>query len=388
MPSSLPHLVDVLIAPDAAAGGTGPLSLGLLADDGAVTWGDVTLPLSVDRPAAVASALRLRERITPALSGQRPESLRDLSGRVRSAIGEEGALGGALLVAAQEAWLEAVRASDDAVGRLRREYAFPDGDAQPATPVACFLEISDHAATAERVDRMLALRPAGLGYRLTGGSVAEAIGENAEHLQHFVRELGRRAETLATGERYRPSVYLGLNGALGQLAGDPVRHIGKVLGNVVGLQTAAGERQLILEEPFLLDDVLGQAANLHRLRDFIRRTPDSLKRAAPTLLAARAPASPDDVQVYGDTDAAHVLVTDLPGDIDAALTSLSRTADKLASYWRLPAGATPRQAALAVFLACVTRSAAVLVSCDADTTTLPPFVLRLLAEQKPLPGSK
>ncbi len=218
--------------------------------------------------------------------------------------------------------------------------------------------------------------------------MAEAIGENAEHLQHFVRELGRRAETLATGERYRPSVYLGLNGALGQLAGDPVRHIGKVLGNVVGLQTAAGERQLILEEPFLLDDVLGQAANLHRLRDFIRRTPDSLKRAAPTLLAARAPASPDDVQVYGDTDAAHVLVTDLPGDIDAALTSLSRTADKLASYWRLPAGATPRQAALAVFLACVTRSAAVLVSCDADTTTLPPFVLRLLAEQKPLPGSK
>ncbi len=384
MISGFPQIVDVLIAPDVATGGTGPLSLGLLAGDGAVYWGDVTLPAGVDRSTALASALRLRERITPALSGQRPESLHDLSGQAQSALDTEGEVGEALLVAAQAAWLEAARAAGDAVGRLRREYAFPDEDALPAAPLTCFLEISDHAATAERVDQMLALRPPGIGYRLTGGRVAEAIGENAEHLQRFVRELGRRAETLAPGERYRPSVYLGLNGALGQLAGDPVRHIGKVLGNVVGLQTAAGDRQLILEEPFLLDDILGQAANLHRLRDFIRRTPDSLKRAAPTLLAARAPASPDDTQVYRDTDAAHILVAPLPGDLDAALTGLSRAVG-LASYWRLPAGATPRQAALAVFLARVARSAAVLVSCDTDSTTLPSFVLRLLAEQSLTP---
>ena len=379
MPSSLPHLVDVLIAPDAAAGGTGPLSLGLLADDGAVTWGDVPLPAGVDHATAIASALRLRERITPALSGQRPEGLRDLSGRVRQAIGGEGAIGETLLPAAQWAWLEAIRVIPEAAPQLRREYALPVND--PAAPLCCFLEISDHAATAERIDQLLALRPAGVGYRLTGGRVAEAIGDNAEHLQRFVRELGRRAETLAPGEGYRPSMYLGLNGALGQLAGDPVRHIGKVLGNVVGLQVAAGERQLILEEPFRLDDLLGQAANLHRLREFIRRTPDSLKRAAPTLLAARAPATPNDAQVYSDTVAAHVLVYDAPGcDLDAALSSLGRTAAGLASYWRLTAEATPRQAVLAVWLAQVTRSAAVVVNCDADAHTLPPFVLRLLAE--------
>ena len=157
--------------------------------------------------------------------------------------------------------------------------------------------------------------------------------------------------------------------------------MGRGLGNVVGLQTAAGARQIILEEPFRLDDLLGQAANLHRLRDFIRRTPDSLKRAAPTLLAARAPATPDDSQVYSDTVAAHVLVYDAPGcDLDAALSSLGRTAAGLASYWRLTAEATPRQAVLAVWLAQVTRSAAVVVNCDADAHTLPPFVLRLLAE--------
>ena len=72
--------------------------------------------------------------------------------------------------------------------------------------------------------------------------------------------------------------------------------------------------------------------------------------------------------------------------MDAALTSLSRTAAGLASYWRLPTAATPRQAALAVFLAGVARSAAVLVSCDADMATLPAFVLRLLAEQNVTPS--
>lgn len=380
MVSLFPQIADVLIAPVAQTGGDGPLSLGLLTDDGAVHWGDVSLPAGADRTAALKAALRLRERITPTLSGQRPEGLRDLSGRVRSAVGEEDEMGRALLVAAQEAWLEAACATRDAAGRLRREYAFPGGDAAATAQVACFLEISDHAATAERVDRMLALRPAGIGYRLTGGHVAEAIGQNAEHLQRFVRELGRRAETLAPGEGYRPSVYLGLNGALGQLAGDPVRHIGKVLGNVVGLQTAAGERQLILEEPFLLDDLLGQAANLHRLRDFIRRTPDSLKRAAPTLLAVRAPGSPDDAQVYSDTAAAHVLVADLPGDLDAALSSLGRSSGEMAVYWRLTAEATPRSATLAVRLAHLTRAAGVIVNCDADAHTLPLYVLRLLAE--------
>lgn len=381
MASSFLHIADVLITPNAPAGGNGPVSLGLLAGEGAVHWGDVTLPPGVDRATAVASALRLRERITPALCGQQPEGLGNLSGRVRPAAGEEGALGQALLLAAQWAWLAAVRATPEAVNHLQREYALPVDDAAPAAPAACFLEISDHAATAEQIDRMLALRPAGIGYRLTGGQVAEAIGQNAEHLQRFVRELGRRAETLAPGESYRPSVYLGLNGALGQLAGDPVRHIGKVLGNVVGLQTAAGERQLILEEPFLLDDLLGQAANLHRLREFIRLTPDSLKRAAPTLLATRAPAAPDDVQVYSDTAAAHVLVCDAPGgDLDTALSGLGRTAGGLDAYWRLTAEATPRSASLVVWLAYVTRAAAVVVNCDADAHTLPAFVLRLLAE--------
>jgi methylaspartate ammonia-lyase len=91
------------------------------------------------------------------------------------------------------------------------------------TNVRLFLEISDFAATAERVERMLALRPGGVGYRLTGGRVAESIGEGGQHLQRFVRDLGRRMDSVYGEGDSRPAIYLGLNGALGQLAGDPVR---------------------------------------------------------------------------------------------------------------------------------------------------------------------
>jgi hypothetical protein len=380
MPVNLPQIADVLIAPDAPTGGVGPISLGLRLAGGAAHWGDVALPDGVDQVEALAAAHLLRERLAPALSGRRLDSLRDFSGRVREAAGDS-LLGEALRPAWQAAWLEAFRAAPDAAQRLRREYAFP-ADAPPNTPPAGFLEISDHAATAERIDGLLALRPAGLGYRLTGGRVTEAIGPNAEHLQRFVRELGRRAATLAPGENYRPAMYLALNGALGELAGDPVRHIGKVLGNVVGLQTAAGERRLILEAPFRLDDPLAQAANLHRLKEFIRRTPDSLKRAAPTLLVAPLAGAGHEAQVYADTAAVNALVCELPsGDFDWTLAELGRAgAAGLATYWRLPSAATPRQAALAVFLAGVAGSAAVIVSGDSGAT-LPTFVIRLLAEQ-------
>jgi len=384
MAANLPQIIDLLIAPDAPTGGAGPISLGLRLADGAAHWGDVVLPAGGDQAAVLAVAHHLRERITPALSGQRPDSLRDFSRRAREAADDVmSAAGEALLRAWQGAWLEAMRSMPDAADRLRREYSFPADEALPSAPPSCFLEISDRAATAERIDMMLSLRPAGIGYRLTGGRVAEAIGPNAEHLQRFVRELGRRAATLAPGENYRPAMYLALNGALGELAGDPVRHIGKVLGNVVGLQTAAGERRLILEEPFLLDDPMAQSANLHRLREFIRRTPDSLKRAAPTLLAAPLPREAEAAQVYADTAAVHVLVADpLEDDLDRTLVKLSQAAATgLATDWRLPAEATPRQAALVVFLAGVARSAAIIVNCDSGAATLPVLTVRLLNEQ-------
>lgn len=372
-------VTDVLLAPAALPqGGARPLSLGLRLDNGAVYWGDVVLPVGSERAAAASVIYTLRERIAATLGGHLPDGLGDLSQRVRAAIGEESAASEILAGATQWAYLAALRTRPDAAGQLRREYGLPDGDTIPVV----YAEISDHAATAERIDRLLALRPAAIGYRLTaaGDLVAAAIGEKAEHLQRFVRELGRRADMLAPGEGYAPAVYLGLNGALGQLAGDPVRHIGKVLGHVVGLQDAAGERQLFLEEPFRLDEALAQAANLHRMKDFIRRTPSSLQRAKPTQVVAPCPPAADEAQVYVDTGAVHGLVADASGDPHRLLSGLARArAAGLDAYWRLPSGSTPRQIALLAFLAQVTSSPAVLISGD-EGDAGPALATRLLAE--------
>jgi len=375
-------IANVLLAPATPQqGGVGPLSLGLRLDTGAVCWSDVILPAGPERAAAVLAIYALRERIAAALSGQSPDGLGDVAQRVRAALGDErdeGSAAETLAIAAQQAYLAALQTQPDAVERLRREYALPDGD----TILACYAEISDHAATAEGIDRLLALRPSAVGYRLTaeGELVAEAIGEQAEHLQRFVRELGRRAEMLAPGEGYAPAVYLGCHGALGQLAGDPERHIGKVLGYVVGLQGAAGQRQLFLEEPFRLDETLAQAANLHRLKDFIRRTPSSLQRAKPTQVVAPWPPAADEAQVYIDIGAVHGFVASAGGDPHLLLSGLARArAAEVDVYWRLPSGATPRQIAIVVFLAQVTSSPAILVSGD-DGDAGPALVTRLLAE--------
>ena len=375
MTSPFPPITDISLAPADPRPGRGPVSLGLRLGEDATYWADLVLPDGPERPSLQAAVYWLGARLSPALRGQQAAGLGDMAQRVRVAAGEASPAAEALARAAQWAYLAALHAGGRA-GSLRDAY----GLSPVATEPVCFAEVADYAATAAGIDRLLGLRPAAIGYRLTGERVAEAIGENAEHLQRFVRELTRRAAVLAPGEGYRPAIYLAFNGALGQLAGDPVRDIGKVLGHVVGLQAAAGEHQLFLEEPFRLDEPLEQAGNLHRLRDFIRRTPDSLKRARPTQLLAPAPPDPEAVALYHDTAAVESLVFDASGDLHQALAGVARAqAGGLGIYWRLAATATPRQTALAVFLAAATAASAVLVSAD-DGDWRPALALRLLAE--------
>lgn len=374
MAQRVAQITDVLVAPDSPRGGNGPLSLGLRLDDGRIYWGDVALPSGGERGEAATATYQLRELITPLLCGQWLDSLEDLAGRARQCAGESGA---AAARAVQWTYIAALLAQPDGGETLRRWYGLPN----PVSCPACYLEITDFAATAERVDTLLELRPAGIGYRLTSEHVTEAIGESAEHLQRFVRDVGRRAEALAPRAGYRPAMYLGLNGALGRLAGDPVRHIGKVLGNVVGLQSASGERRLLLESPFSLADPVAQAANLHRLKDFIRRTPDSLGRRAPTQVLAPVAGDGSDAEVYVDTVAVHGLVFDsLNGEPDRLLRAVAgAAAAAVDAYWYIPAATTPRQSAATVALAVLTGATAVVASGDGGDV-LPILVSRLLSE--------
>jgi hypothetical protein len=219
---------------------------------------------------------------------------------------------------------------------------------------------------------MITLRPDGIGYRLTGHRVAESIGEGAQHLQRFVRDLGRRADSVYGKDSSPPAIYLGLNGAFGQLAGDPVQNIGNVLGNCIGLQMAAGSHQLILEEPLLLDDVFAQSVNMKRLKDFVRGNTDSLKRKEPTLLAGRGTnLGEEELSLYMESRAVHALTYDLfaASDIASLLPRMALVREGgILAYLRtgLPTGLfiTPRWIETAIDIATAIGTAGLILSFD------------------------
>jgi len=394
----LPVITDTLLASAAAADST-TLSIGVVLDGQHVYWGDGHVH---ERPsAAPATARRLLDLSTPPLVGQRAGSFRELVERLRPIFPLQGIVpvADALRQALQQALLSAVAGVG---GRLPAEILAQEydlGGKQPlTTAVPLILAVDDFAATADRFERLLALRPDGLGYRLAGVRPVEAIGPNAELLQRFVREVLQRAKE-AGGAEYQPALYLGLAGSLGHLAEDPVRHIGKVLGHCVGLQEAAGAGRLILEEPFRLDDPIAQAANLHRLRDFLRRTPSTLKRGQPAGLAARASALSDETfQQYVDTTPVNNLTFDLlaESDIDRLMTRWAalRTGG-MVGYLVLPPGNEPgltsRRVALAVDLALAGAAGLILNFNDGDERVFH-TITRQLAEyaawfaQRPAPA--
>ncbi len=142
-------------------------------------------------------------------------------------------------------------------------------DRSAASPTL-ILEVDNHVATATVVQRMMSLAPDGLGYRLAAGQPADSIGKSGEFLQRFVRELAM----LLLGRDYPadspPVIYLGLNGALGDLTSDPWRELGHVLGHMNGLERASGALALWLEDPLVIDDEIMHAAALNQLRDYMR----------------------------------------------------------------------------------------------------------------------
>ncbi len=368
----IPSIADILVTTSGSTldNSAAPLSIGVLSDADDLFWGDCpSVEIATDE---IVTAERLVDICRSKLRGQALSGFRALweyispvfppgRGIVPIADGVRAALQQALLMSVASAQNRAC------VELLTIEYGLSNLDLDN---ISCplFLEISDYAATAERIDEMLILRPPGIGYRLTGGRVAEALGENAEYLQRFVRELGQRSDQLSKDTDYQPAIYLGLNGSLGQLAGDPVRYIGKILGNASGLQGAAGSRRLFLENPFLIEteDPALQPANLLRLKDFIMRTPSSDDREVPTqLVAGASDISLDELAIYVDTQAVDALRFDLgaTGDIDGLMTQLTRlTGGSIDSFILMDEQSTPRWIETAVAIAMAVRATGLIFS--------------------------
>lgn len=380
--------------PQVLTGSKGPVSIGVVLNNGCVYWGDyIQIDDSFEHIVGIeelATIERLTDLSASKLHNQHLSEVSTLWECIRPVFPPPGRVPFAdgVSAAIQQALLAAVADFQDrsAVGVLADEFGLPPLERGEAEASLCplFLEISDFAATAVNIDRMLAMRPAGVGYRITSGRVDEALGENAEFLQRFVRELGQRAAQNVGNSVYQPSIYLGLNGALGRLTDDPVRHIGKILGNCVGLQVAAGPRRLILEDPILLDDSTAQPANLHRLKDFMRRTPTSHDRVEPTILTVRdSQLDAEDITLYSNIQAVHAMSHNFIGEggIDylmARMTSLYHA--QLGSYLIIRGRLTPRWIETSIDLALSVRAKGIVFSFDEGDESSYWHASRYLAE--------
>lgn len=301
-----------------------------VAGEGIVTWGECLIPMAL-APLMERSAVgaRLRESTTSLLADQSLSDFRPLLGLLNSAneplLVEAGIQSGI-----QQALLNAVAATrgERPAAVLAREYGLSTG-----TGVALKLipEVPDYAATAELFARVLASAAEGVGYRLTVAESGSIVGPEAADIQRFTRELKERV----TGDDRTPELYLALNGALGQLTGDPRLAVGKIGGMLVGLERAAAPLNLVIEDPVRLDDATMQIAVLKQLEEFLRFRNSGVR------LATSAFSSPEDVEFAASALSACTF-TFKPlreGDIERTLRAAAAARQAApAVYVSIPAG--------------------------------------------------
>lgn len=379
MSPAIPTIRDVLYAfgsvsrdPDQAC-----LSLGLLLDDASPGWGEalVSRTTAASRSAIETSISRLR--------GQRVDDLRayfrNVSAEVEGLDNPDDM--SAVVVGLQQAGVAAAanRRGLLAAAVLAEAYGLdaPIIDRMPRV----FLEASDFAATALLYERIINGRPDGIGYRLTGEHVAEAIGLHGEYLQAFVRQLTQRVAQLSEGEAYRPAIYLGINGALGVLSGDPERHIGKILGNLHGLRVAAGEHEIFFEDPFNLADLTARNATFSWLRKALQPMPGSRPlKAEARLVAGEDWAHPQEWTAPEATDATS-LIFPVSSDLDVTLRQLAVVIGSgRRLVLRTPHECTRRQTRFVADVALALGAEAVVVNVQSTEDTRADIVTSHLAE--------
>lgn len=300
------------------------LSIGLAIDNGEVFWGDY--PYQSLSMGQIATIERLTDLCQEKLQGQYVSDFKSLWSAIEQIFPPQGIVREAdgTKVAVQQGILYAVVAAHQSTiaEYLPREY-----DLQPVhledykCPV--IIEIRDSVATVSRIDHMLRLKPAGIGYRVTGKGFDYSLGKDGEYLQQFVAELSQRIHQVGGQAGDKTIIYLALNGGPGALAKDQTSNIGKALAICVNLQEAAGPHSLVLEDPLQPDESFSYSTNLLRLKEFIRRTPTSLDRAAPTQLVANGSIlASDELNAVITAGGAHSLAFDFDSirDLNVLLT--------------------------------------------------------------------
>lgn len=311
------------------------LSIGLVIDDGHVTWGEYEPDSSSGDPLII-----LREKIIPILEGRPLAAYREMMAELDAltetavltrtlpqpppgSISRRGFLTGNLeetAVRTEQVAVErplspnllccisqtlltaAATAHSITVAELiAAEYMLP---LQPA-PVPLHLALDAERPTPDMSILSMSILSSAihsLGYRIAGSNPQAQLGNNGEKLQRFIRQLTNLLSRV-TKPDYRPAIQLDVAGGLGALFGN---NNGRILGALYGLEQAAKPYPLRITDPILLPDSKQQVQQMRQLIDYMQM------RGMKTELAANMPIQTvADVKRFVESSAAHLLAISL-----------------------------------------------------------------------------
>jgi len=284
------------------------VSVGLVLDDGRVVWGDC-VGVAYSGKAGRDPVFRAREGlatiervVAPALQGRRIEDFRSLAAEIdrllepveverpkeslsrrefltaparlwetaedretasimpTERVTVERPLHTAVRYGVSQAILAAVAVMR---GRTMAEVVAEEwGLPLPAEPVP--IHAQSGSERYRNAEKMIVRRLLSLPHALVD-DIPTQVGRDGAKLVQYVRWLKDRIEELGEAD-YRPTIHLDVHGALGRICGND---LGRLLGHLYALETAARPFPLRVESPLILGSREAQIAAMKRLRGYI-----------------------------------------------------------------------------------------------------------------------
>jgi methylaspartate ammonia-lyase len=154
----------------------------------------------------------------------------------------------------------------------------------------------------KNADKMIVRRVASLPHALVD-DIPEQLGEDGAKLTRYVRWLKERIQELGD-PNYRPTIHLDVHGALGQISEND---LGRVLGHLYSLRTAAGPYPLRVESPVIMKSREAQIEALKTLREYVR-----LRKMDVQIVADEWANTLDDIRAFVEAQAADVIQIKMP----------------------------------------------------------------------------
>jgi len=151
-------------------------------------------------------------------------------------------------------------------------------------------------------DKMIVRRVASLPHALVD-DIPEQLGADGGRLTQYVRWLKERIQALG-GADYRPTIHLDVHGALGQICDN---ELGRVLGHLYALESAARPYPLRVECPVIMDSREAQIEAMKTLREYVR-----FRKMDVQLVADEWANTLEDIRAFVSARAADVIQVKMP----------------------------------------------------------------------------